>query len=132
MDLNFTDPEKDNAHIEVKAEQDNMESREDFDSEYRAQQERMDQEAMGMLGMLDHLAENWNSDNFQFGTLHYPTWEEILRESMRRITCRRERLPVPPPRTYRAHLEIRRLQNFLKIAIAIALLEALIIILNQF
>lgn len=122
MDLNYYDTEMDDTELD-----DTLDDTEQNDIELSGELDEEAQETHAVFSMLEHIGTNWTSKNFPRGTAHYPTWEEILRESLRRLTARPS-LPVRPPRTYEGHQRILRLENYLKIAIAVALFEAVIIL----
>lgn len=89
-------------------------------------------EAEAVFLMLDHLANQWTQRNFPVGTAYYPTWSDVLIESLRRLSCRNSR-PVPhrPPRTYLWQQRLSELEARLKIAIAIVIFLLLILLLYQ-
>lgn len=83
-------------------------------------QERLVQAEEWLL-MLDHMQTSWE----RIATPFSPSWEDILRESIRRLIGGAPQ-PTPPPRI---RAQLRVLQDNYHLALIVAAMEALIIIL---
>jgi len=93
-------------------------------------QNRLNDEANSFENFLlavEHLEATWNRTALPYT----PSWEDVIREALRRLLCRGGR-PVPPPRTYRTAIQLRVLQDNYTLALLVIFFETLIIILLLF